>query len=66
MGLLNSTAFEVDSVEVHTYIVKFISGNDTAESKIQRHSQYTNRVDYIALKDHYEGVGVNDIDVLCP
>ena len=57
MASLNGAAFEVDSAEVHTYIVKFISGNDTAESKIQSHTITNNgRKDYIALKNHYNSV----------
>ena len=65
MASLNGVAFKVDSAEVHTYIVKFISGNDTAESKIQSHTITNNgRKDYIALKNHYEGIGVNSVDIL--
>lgn len=65
MADLNGAAFEVDSAEVHTYLVKFISGNNTAESKIQSNDHHSNgRLDYIALKEHYEGVGVNAKDIL--
>ena len=65
MARLNDQAFEVDSAEVHTYIVKFISGNDTTESKIQSHTLTNNgREDYIALKTHFEGVGINLVDIL--
>ena len=64
MTSLNGSAFEVDSAEVQTYITKFISGNDTAESKIQSHTLITNgRGDYIA-PNHFEGVGLNSVDIL--
>lgn len=33
---LNGESFEVDAAEVHTYIVNFIAGNNTAEAKILR------------------------------
>ena len=65
MARLNGSAFEVDSAEVHTYIVNFISGKDTVESKIQSHTLTNNgREDYIALKTHFEGVGINLVDIL--
>ena len=35
MAVLTGTAFEVGSAEVHTYLVIFISGNNTAEFIIQ-------------------------------
>ena len=37
MAPLSGATFAVDSAEVHTYIVNFIAGNNTAESKIQSH-----------------------------
>lgn len=61
---LAGEAFEVDTSEVHTYIANFIVGNDTAESKILPYEDLTNRrIDYFALKQHYEGVGVLGIDI---
>ena len=61
---LEGIAFITDAAEVHTYIVKFISDNDTAESKIQPIMAENNgRRDFITLQEHYEGVGVNAIDV---
>ena len=35
---LNSIAYNTDLEEVRTYLVKFISDNDTAESKIEANS----------------------------
>jgi hypothetical protein len=61
---LDGPAFVIDSAEVHTYIVKFISGNDTAESKIQPVASENNgRLDFTRLREHYEGVGVNALDI---
>jgi hypothetical protein len=60
MAPLGGDAFAIDAAEVHTYLVNFIAGNNTAETKIQPHESVTNgRIDYIALKDHYEGVGIH-------
>ena len=65
MASLQGAAFVADAAEVHTYIVNFIAGNNTAESKIQMHADANDgRRDFIALKQHYEGVGVNAIDVV--
>jgi hypothetical protein len=62
---LTGEAFTRDAAEVHTYIVNFIAGNTTAESKILAYNDQRNgRLDYIALKDHYEGVGINAVDAL--
>ena len=57
-------AFGIDAAEVHTLIVKFITGNDTAEMKIKAHeSKRDGRIDWIALKEHYEGVGIHAFDI---
>ena len=65
MAILTGATFEVDSAEVYTYLVKFISGNNTAESKIESNERHSNgRLDYIALKEHYASVGVNAKDIL--
>jgi hypothetical protein len=62
---LNGEAFTRDASEVHTYIVNFIAGNTTAESKILAHNESRNgRLDYMSLKEHYEGVGINAVDAL--
>ena len=64
MAPLNGEAFTIDAAEVHTLLVSFISGNATAESKIQGHTSENNgRLDYIALKEHYEGVGILAMDI---
>lgn len=59
MAPLRGEAFVIDAAEVHTLIVNFITGNETAEVKIKEHEDENNgRLDYIALRDHYEGVGI--------
>ena len=41
-----------------------ISRNETAEAKIQNLAQYNDGCrDFIALKEHYEGVGVHSKDI---
>ena len=60
----NGEAFNADASEVHTYIVNFIAGNETAESKIMAFAdQADGRLDFKALQDHYEGVGINAIAI---
>jgi hypothetical protein len=71
---LEGPAFAADVAEVHTYLVNFISENATAENKILPYLAENNgRKDYLALKQHYEGVGAhtksmveaeNDIETL--
>ena len=62
---LAGPAFITDANEVHVYIVKFIAENAVAEAKIQPHADQNNgRLDFLALKEHYEGVGVLAIDVV--
>ena len=65
MAPLAGESFVVDSAEVHTYLTSFTSGNSTAEAKMKPHSLQNNgRLDYTALIHHYEGVGINSIDIL--
>jgi hypothetical protein len=62
---LDGSAFKADASEVHTYLVNFIAGNDTAEAKILSFAaEHNGRKDFIALKEHYEGVGINAIDIV--
>ena len=52
--------FKSDASVAHTYIVKFISGNPTAEAKLLPHkSERNGRLDFKALIEHYEGVGIH-------
>ena len=65
MAPLTGEAFAVDSAEVHTYLVNFIAGNTTAESKIQTHAnEFNGRLDFQALQEHFEGVGINPVDIV--
>ena len=55
---LYGDAFNIDAAEVHTYLINFTSGNDTAEIKMLPNAACKNgRLDYRALQEHYEGIG---------
>ena len=55
----------IDAAEVHTYIVKFTSGNAVAEAKMVQNAQNNDgSLDFIALKNHYEVVGVHAIYIV--
>ena len=61
---LAGDAYQMDNAEVHTYMTYFLLGNSTAEAKITAHGGTNNgRADFMALKHHYEGVGVNALEV---
>lgn len=58
-------AFEVDSSNVHTYIMNFIQGNANVEAKILGVlDQRDGRGAYQRLKEHYKGVGINAIAIM--
>ncbi len=62
---LYGDAFRVDAAEVHTYLTNFMAGNEIAEVKMLPHAPLCNgRLDFRALQEHYEGVGVNAVNVL--
>ena len=64
MAPLAGEAFTIDAATVHTLLLSFIAGNSTAENKIQaRTAELNGRVDFQALKAHYEGVGVLSFDI---
>ena len=64
MAPLEGEVYKTNAAEVHTYLVKFIEGNVTAEAKIRSHQHQGNgRYDFMALKDHYEGVGFHAVAV---
>jgi len=64
MAPLVGETFTIDAGEVHTIVVNLISGNETAKAKIQAHAnEYNGWLDVIALKQHYEGVGVYAVDI---
>ena len=41
MASLTGEAYVIDSAQVHTFIVNFVSGNETAEAKIQSFAAQT-------------------------
>jgi hypothetical protein len=62
---LRGDTFNNDAQEVSTYITNFMNGNQVAESKLLSNADVHNgRLDYIALKEHYEGVGINTVEIL--
>ena len=57
---LQGRAFNHDAPKVHSYIIRFISEKNFAEQKVLPFKDDNNgRMDFIALRDFYEGVGVN-------
>ena len=59
-SLHEGPAFAADAEEVHSYIIGFITENSNAENKLLPFAAQANgRVDFMALRDHYEGVGAN-------
>lgn len=57
-------AFEIDTSEVRTYLMKYITGNENAEATVQAlQNKRCGRVAFKALRDHYEGVGVYGADI---
>ena len=61
---LDGQSFTSDAAEVHTFIINFTVGNTEAESVIKIHENARNgRLDWQALKRHYEGQGIYAIDI---
>ena len=64
MAPLEGEAYVIDAQDVHTILVNLIAGNEDAEAKIMIHEPHNDGCrDFIVLKEHYEGVGINSIDV---
>ena len=62
---LTGQSYQTDAAEVHTYIVKFTSGNPLAEAKLVLHAQDNNgRLVFIALNNHYKGVGFHAMNIV--
>ena len=58
-------AYCIDAAEVHTLLVKFITGNEIAEMRIKAHeAERDGRINWMALKEHYEGVGIHAFDII--
>jgi uncharacterized membrane protein YgcG len=64
MAPLEGNAYAIDTMQVHTFLVNFVSGNDTVEAKIQGLSRaYDGREAFKRFVEHYEGVGIHAIDI---
>ena len=62
---LYGDAYSTDAAELHTYLINFMSNNHTAEVKMLPHMDSQNgRLNYQALKEHYEGVRVHSVNVI--
>ena len=58
-------AFTTDKAKVYTYILRFTSGNTVAETKMVAHAAENKfRLDFMALKDSYEVIGVHTVNVV--
>lgn len=61
---LTGDSFAIDTAQVHTFLVNFVAGNDTAEAKIQGLQRPNDgREAFRRLVEHYEGVGIHAIDI---
>ena len=61
---LRGNSYAIDTVQVHTFLLNFVTGNDTAEAKIQGLSRPNDgREAFKRLVEHYEGVGIHAIDI---
>ena len=61
---LEGEAYAIDAADVHTIIVNLIAGNEDAEARIQAFDNESDgRKDYIAMKEHYEGIGIHAVDI---
>ena len=64
MAPLNGDSYAIDTMQVHTFLANFVSGNDTAEAKIQGLTRPNDgREAFKRLVEHYEGVGIHAIDI---
>ena len=58
MATLGGKSYAIDTTQVHTFLVNFVSGNDTAEAKIQGLRRPNDgREAFKRLIEHYEGAG---------
>lgn len=61
---LFGNAYAIDTIQVHTLLLNFVTWNDTAEAKIQGLSRANDgREAFKRLTEHYEGVGIHAIDI---
>lgn len=61
---LTGDAYEIDNLEVMTYLMKYITDNETAESTVQATSNIRDgRSAFKALMKLYEGIGLHGVDI---
>ncbi len=61
---LSGNAYAINTVQVHTFLLNFVTGNDTAEAKIQGLRRANDgREAFKRLTEHYEGVDIPAIDI---
>ncbi len=61
---LEGNSYAIDTAQVHTFLLNFVTGNDTAEAKIQGLRRANDdREAFKRLVEHYEGVGIHAIDI---
>ena len=64
MAPLEGDSYAIDTVQVHTFLLSFVSGNDTTEAKIQGMTRPNDgREAFKRLVEDYEGVGIHAIDI---
>jgi hypothetical protein len=64
MAPLDGESYAIDTIQVHTILVNFVSGNDTAEAKIQGLQRPNDGREAIKrLIEHSEAVGIHAIDI---
>jgi len=57
--------FTTDASDVHAYLANLIIKNKTAEAKTQGNIALKNgQLNYTALRDHFQGVCINSLDIL--
>jgi hypothetical protein len=60
---LEGNAYAIDTVQVHTFLLNFVTGNNTAEAKIQGLTRPNDGREALKrLVEHYEGVGIHAVD----
>jgi hypothetical protein len=64
MAPLEGNSFAIDTMQVNTFLVNFVSGNDNAEAKVQGLQQQSDGWEAFKwLVEHDKGVGIHAIDI---
>jgi hypothetical protein len=64
MAPLEGQSYAINTAQVHTFLVNFVSGNYTAEAKIQGLIRSNDsRAAFKRSFDHYEAIGTHAIDI---